>query len=105
MLLSEIVTYIIFSSATPLYTIYQQITQYESKNVVRQAVEAFVLEVFFLSRFVNPAASFYVNFLVSKTFRQKTTELFCNQCQHRSINDSQRQNPTGTAIGKRTTIQ
>ncbi len=104
-LLSEIVIYIIFSSATPVYGIYQQITQYERKSVVQQAIETFVLEVVFLLKFVNPSTSFYVNLVVSKTFRQKTSELFCKQRQHRSIHDSQTQNATGTAIDKRTTIK
>jgi hypothetical protein len=86
-LLSEIVTYIIFSSATPVYGIYQQVTQYNIKSVEQKAIETFVLSVVFLLTFVNPAASFYVNLVVSKTFRQKTTELFCKQLQHRSIHD------------------
>jgi hypothetical protein len=105
MLLSEIVTYIIFSSATPVYGIYQQITQYEIKSVDQTAIETFVLHVVFLLTFVNPATSFYVNLVVSKTFRQKTIELFCKQRQHRSIHDSQSQNPIGTAIGKRGAIK
>jgi hypothetical protein len=105
MLLSEIVTYIIFSSATPVYGIYQQVTQYYIKNVEQTAIETFVLHVVFLLTFVNPATSFYVNLLVSKTFRQKTTELFCKQRHHRSINDSQSQNPTATAVGKRGNIK
>jgi len=105
MLLSEIVTYIIFSSATPVYGIYQQITQYYIKSVERTAIETFVLTTVFLSTFVNPATSFYVNLLVSKTFRQKTTELFCKQRQHRLIHVSQSQNPAVPVLANRATVQ
>jgi len=105
MLLAEIVTYIIFSSATPVYGIYQQITQYYIKSVERTAIETFVLTTVFLSTFVNPATSFYVNLLVSKTFRQKTTELFCKQRQHRLIHVSQSQNPAVPVLANRATVQ
>ena len=81
-LLSEILIYIIFSSATPVYGIYQQITQYQIKSVQQKATESFVLNVVFLLTFVSPATSFYVNLLVSKTFRRKTAELFCKQHRH-----------------------
>jgi hypothetical protein len=105
MLLAEIVTYVIFSSATPVYGIYQQITQYYIKSVERTAIETFVLTVVFLLTFVNPATSFYVNMLVSKTFRQKTIELFCKHRQHRLIHVSQSQNPAVSVLAKRATVQ
>jgi hypothetical protein len=104
-LLSEILIYIMFSSATPVYGTYQQITQYNIKSVQQTAIETFVLQVVFLLTFVSPATSFYVNLVVSKTFRQKTTELLCKRRQHRSIHDSQSQNPTATAMDKRITIK
>jgi hypothetical protein len=106
MLLSEILIYIICISPTPIFNIYQQITQYETKNAQQQAVEQFLLTAFFILTFINPASNFYVNLIVSKTFCQKTIELLCKQQrQHHFTHRRQSQKPTTVGIANLPTIQ
>ena len=75
------------------------------KNIEQDEIESFLLKFFFLLTFVNPATCFYVNLMVSKTFRQKTRELLCMRWQHRLNHNSQSQNPVESVAVKRLPIK
>jgi hypothetical protein len=94
MLLAEIIIFFLSSAATLIFSIYLQITQYQTKNDQQRAVENFLQNLFYLFSFVPGATTFYVNLAVSKAFRQKTTEVLFELCQHGPIHGGRRQRIT-----------
>jgi hypothetical protein len=94
MLLLEIIIYILFSSMSFGLSIYQQITQYQTKSVQQKLLEQFLQSVFYIFTFVTPATNFYLNVAVSKVFRQKAIQLLFKICQHRPIEGGTRQAAT-----------
>ena len=77
MLLAEIINFILFTSVSYGLGVYLRITQYQTKSTEQKTLEEFLQALFYMISYIFSATSFYLYLAVSKTFRQKTTEVLC----------------------------
>jgi hypothetical protein len=70
MLFIDNIIYVLCTIPRPIYLIYTQVTQYQTKSVERQAIEGFFNSLSLFLTFIPTCVGFYTNFLVSNTFRQ-----------------------------------
>jgi hypothetical protein len=75
MLFIDIIIYILCTIPLPIYLIYIQVTQYDTKTAERQAIESFINSFTLFTTFIPTCLGFYTNFLVSKTFRQNVKKV------------------------------
>ncbi len=66
----DIIIYVLCSIPRPIYLIYIQATQYETKDDERQSIETFINSLTLFITFIPTCVQFYTYFIVSKTFRQ-----------------------------------
>jgi hypothetical protein len=76
MLIMDIIIYALFSFVLAIYFMYQQITQNYVKSSDRIQVENNVRNLCFFSINIPCCTSFYVNLIVSKTFRNEVKKVF-----------------------------
>jgi hypothetical protein len=75
MLFIDIIIYILCTIPRPVYLIYTQATQYETKSAERQAIEGVINSVSLFTTFIPTCVGLYTNFLVSKNFRQNVKKI------------------------------
>jgi hypothetical protein len=105
MLLAEILVYILFCSMTPIILIYTQSTQYQTKNTRQQALEQFLQSLGYFLSFIPVSINFYINLAVSKTFRQKTIQIFSKLYQFRPIQGGANQGTLTVVIANRSFVE
>jgi hypothetical protein len=105
MLLTEILVYILFCSMTPIILIYTQSTQYQTKNTQQQALEQFLQSLGYFLSFIPVSINFYINLAVSKTFRQKTIQIFSKLYQFRPIQGGANQGTLTVVIANRSFVE
>ena len=75
MLLSEIFIYMLFTIIQPIVSLYSQITKSQTKTTQQQSLEYFLAGVAFLLSYIPVSINFYINLIVSKTFRRNITKM------------------------------
>ncbi|CAF0924182.1 unnamed protein product [Adineta steineri] len=75
MMCSDIIIYVFCGILRPIYMIYVQATQYQTKSDKRQAIEAFINSLTLFITFIPTCTGFYTYFLVSKSFRQNAKKV------------------------------
>ena len=77
-LLVDISIYIIFTLLPSIVVLYQQITQNPLQSALQTVIQLFLLVLGVFSAFVPYCVGFYINLLVSKTFRREAKDrLMC----------------------------
>jgi hypothetical protein len=76
MLLIDIVIYIAFSAVMVIIIMRQQITQYQTKDLVQIQFEIFLRNVATFSVNIPFCVGLYTNLFVSKTFRSEVKRVF-----------------------------
>ena len=93
MLLAEVAAYLPFNILWGIYSMYNDFTQYQVKSTDQQTMEYFLATFFYLLNFIAPTINFYLHLVVSKSFREKSAEIYLRACR-RQMND-QVHNETG----------
>lgn len=82
MLFVEILVYLICKSPITLLFIYLQITNHDDKTTEQGLVELLALQIIFFVYYIENSIGFYMNIIVSKTFRTEFKRIVLRICHH-----------------------
>lgn len=76
LIIKDVMIYILFTFIMPISLIYDQVTQYQIKNVIEIQQGNLLRNVAIFSVHIPFCIGFYTNLIVSKTFRHETKNIF-----------------------------